>query len=62
MVDWTYVWIGRRFLAERHGEPCRLLVARRGKFLLEFADGFRVSTVRGTFGRHKPSNRRIGGR
>jgi hypothetical protein len=39
-----------------------LLVARRGKFLLEFADGFRVSTVRGTFGRHKPSNRRIGGR
>ena len=50
----THVWIGRRFLSERHGQPCRLLVAHRGKFILEFADGWKVATVRGTF-------RRIGG-
>jgi hypothetical protein len=52
----THTWIGRRFLPERRGEPCRLLVARGGKFLLEFADGGRVATVRGTFRRrhHEP--------
>ena len=47
----THVWIGRRFLPERHGEPCRLLVSHRGKHLLEFADGRQVITVRGTFRR-----------
>jgi hypothetical protein len=44
----THIWIGRRYLPERHGQRCRLLVARRGKFLVEFADGWRVTTVRGT--------------
>ena len=34
----TRTWIGRRFLPERHGQLCRLLLARRGKFLLEFMD------------------------
>ncbi len=38
----THVWIGRRLLPERHGQPCRLLVARRGKYLLQFDDGWRV--------------------
>jgi hypothetical protein len=45
----THIWIGRRFLPERNGEPCRLIVARRGKYLVEFSDGRRVVTVRGTF-------------
>jgi hypothetical protein len=45
----THVWIGRKYLPGRLGELCRLLVARRRKFLLEFADGYRVATVRGTF-------------
>ena len=45
----THTWIGRRFLPERHGQLCRLLVARHGKFLLEFVDGWQVATVRGTF-------------
>ncbi len=49
----THVWIGRRYLPERHGQPCRLLVARRGKFLLEFDDGWQVATVRGTFRKAK---------
>lgn len=47
----THTWIGRRLLPERHGQPCRLLVAWRGKYLIEFADGWRVATVRGTFRR-----------
>jgi hypothetical protein len=47
----THVWRGRRNLPERYGEPCRILVARKGKFVLEFADGLTVSTVRGTFRR-----------
>ena len=47
----THTWIGRRFLPERHGQPCRLIASRRGKHLLEFGDGWRVATVRGTFRR-----------
>lgn len=45
----SHVWIGRRFLPDRYGQSCRILVAHRGKFLLQFADGWRVATVRGTF-------------
>ena len=45
-LGFTHVWCGRRFLPERHGQPCRLLTAHRRKFVLEFADGFTVSTVR----------------
>lgn len=47
----THIWTGRSYLPERHGQRCRLLVANRGKFLLEFDDGWRVVTVRGTFRR-----------
>ncbi len=47
----SHVWIGRRFLPDRRGQFCRLLVGCRGKFLLEFADGWQVVTVRGTFRR-----------
>ena len=47
----THVWIGRKFLPGRRGQRCRLLIAYRGKFLLEFGDGWRVLTVRGTFRR-----------
>ena len=46
-----HIWVGRRFLPDRYGQPCRLLVARRGKFLVEFADGWQVATTRGTFRR-----------
>ena len=45
----THVWVGRKYLPERNGQRCRLVKAVRGKFLLEFADGHRVTTVRGTF-------------
>ena len=50
-MDWTHVWISRRYLPARRGQPCRLLVSRRGKHLVEFADGWLVVTVRGTFRR-----------
>jgi len=49
----THVWIGRRYLPERHGQLCRLLKAHGGKFLLEFADGWQVLTFRGTFRRRR---------
>jgi len=52
-VVMTHVWIGRRFLPERYGCQCKVLVAIRGKFLLEFGDGLQVATVRGTFRRLK---------
>ena len=47
----THTWIGRRYLPHRHGQPCKLLASSRGKHLLEFCDGWRVVTVRGTFKR-----------
>jgi len=50
----THIWIGRRYLPDRYCQPCRLLVASRGKFLIEFADGRRVLTVRGTIRKVKP--------
>ena len=48
---WTHVWRGRRNLPHRYGERCRILVARRGRFLIQFEDGTRAITVRGTFRR-----------
>ena len=49
----THVWIGRRYLPHRHGQPCRLLKSYRGKHLLQFPDDWRVLTVRGTFRKEK---------
>jgi hypothetical protein len=43
----THVWYWRCRLAERKGQPCRVLA--RGKLnsiLVEFNDGFRVLTSR----------------
>ncbi len=54
-ATWSHVWIGRKFLPNRHGQLCRILVAWRGKFELEFADGWRTVTVRGTFRRFASS-------
>lgn len=53
MPEWTHVWRGRRNLPHWYGRLCRILVARRGRFLLEFHDWdhTRVVTVRGTFRR-----------
>ncbi len=52
MPGMTHVWIGRRFLPARHGQPCRLVCRGPGpgprNWLVEFADGQRVVTVRGT--------------
>ena len=42
-----YVWYWRAKLPDRKGHPCRVLV--RGKMntiLVEFADGFKVTTSR----------------
>ncbi len=47
----THRWIGRNFLPDRYGQSCRVLVARRGKYLIQFQDGWLVATVRGTFRR-----------
>jgi hypothetical protein len=45
----THIWVGRRYLPERHGQRCKLIKSARGKHLLRFADGKLVATVRGTF-------------
>jgi hypothetical protein len=50
----THVRVGRRNLPERRGRFLRILVARKGKFAVEFADGWRVVTVRDTF-RKRPA-------
>lgn len=47
----THYWYSRKWLPHRRGQLCRLVLASRGKFLLEFQDGWRVLTVRGTFRR-----------
>jgi len=52
-----YRWVGRRRLPERYGQRCWLLKAHRGKFLLQFEDGFCVVTVRGTFRRVEVAKR-----
>jgi hypothetical protein len=40
----THVYRIRKWLPDRHGQPCRLLVpwSRNGNVLIEFADGVRV--------------------
>ena len=45
----THVWVGRYNHPDRRGQLCRVLVARKGKFLIEFEDGRKTVTVRGTF-------------
>lgn len=45
----THVWRWRKWLPERHGEPCRVLARGRGKIknvLIEFEDGHHVITSR----------------
>lgn len=43
----THFWRWRKYLGERHGEPCRVLaVGRMNSALIEFADGFRVVSSR----------------
>lgn len=50
-TGYSHVWKGRRLLPERYGQKCRLLVARKGKYEVEFEDGHKTITVRGTFKR-----------
>jgi hypothetical protein len=50
----THVWFWRKRLAERHGQPCRVLA--RGKMnsvLVEFADGWLVVASRNAVRRVK---------
>lgn len=43
----THVWRVRKYLPERFGERCRVLVTgRMNSVLVEFADGYRVVTSR----------------
>ena len=44
----THYWRIRRWLPDRYGQPCRVLVpwSRNGNVLIEFADGERVVTSR----------------
>lgn len=51
MASFSHRWISKRFLPSRRGQVCRLLMPHRGRFLLGFADGHQVVTVRGTFRR-----------
>ena len=60
MSDLTHVWHARRLLPERHGQPCRLLVWRKRKALVEFADGERVVTVGACIRRAQPEEARDG--
>lgn len=43
---WTHWWRIRRWLPERHGQPCRILAAGRGSILVEFQDGHQAVTSR----------------
>jgi hypothetical protein len=46
-VSMTHRWYWRKWLGERHGQPCRVVaVGKMNSALVEFADGFRVLTVR----------------
>ena len=56
----THVWIGRKWLPERYGQPCQLLKASRGKYAFLFGDGKRVATVRGTFRRIAEASSNVG--
>lgn len=40
----THYYRVRKWLPERYGQPCRVLVpwSRNGNVLIEFADGFKV--------------------
>ena len=42
-----YRWVSRRWLPERRGEVCRLLIFHRRRVLVEFEDGYRVISVLG---------------
>lgn len=43
----THYWRVRRYLPERHGQPCRIVATGKlNSALVEFADGFKVVTNR----------------
>lgn len=45
----THVWVSRKWLPQYRGSGLRIFVGHKGKFLVEFEDGTKVVTVRGTF-------------
>jgi hypothetical protein len=46
----THYWYFKKYLPERHGEPCRVLCRGTGpgprNVMVEFADGFRTVSIR----------------
>jgi len=47
MGRWDHVWFWRAKLPDRKGQPCRVLVrGRMNTVLVEFEDGYRVTTSR----------------
>lgn len=43
----THLWYWRKWLPERHGQPCRVLATgRMNSALVEFEDGYKVITSR----------------
>lgn len=43
----THTWRVRKFLPERFGQPCRILICgKRNSVLVEFADGYKMVTIR----------------
>lgn len=48
VVEMTHYWFWKKWLPERHGQPCRIVALgrRMNSALIEFADGSRVVTIR----------------
>lgn len=43
----TYTWRWKKWLPDRHGQPCRVLATgKKNAILLQFADGWKVITSR----------------
>jgi hypothetical protein len=50
MEDMTHYWAFKKYLPERHKQPCRVIARGNGKgprnVLIEFQDGYRVIGTR----------------
>lgn len=45
--EMTHMWYWRKWLPERHGQPCRVVATgRMNAALIEFEDGYRVISSR----------------
>jgi len=47
MSEFTHIWFWKKWLPERKGQKCRILVTgTMNSVLLEFEDGYKVVTIR----------------